>query len=401
MHLALANQWYPPESGWGGVAMWNHAMARELARLGHAVTVIAARHTAQVPALAEREGVRIVRLLARDFSRWRRLPLFGRYARFAAQMAYAAQVAGALRQLQQPQPLDVVELAEVNAEGYFFAPAPPPARVVRCHTPNFVLRRYYTAREMPFDTALIGACEKKVIRQAQVLTAPSQDLANLIEAECGLPAGRVYVIPNALNLADFPAPQAAPTVSASLIVLHVGRLERVKGVEVLAAAIPLVLQQVPHAQFVFVGADRHAEAGGSQRAVLETSLRAAGVLDRVTFTGEVAQATLWEWYARATVCVVPSLLYESFSYTCAQAMALGKPLVTTRIGGIPETVGDGGVVVEPGAVGPLAEALIQVLQDPARQRQLGQAARAKAERDFAAPVVAAQLLAVYQQAVAA
>ena len=43
MHLVLANQWYPPESGWGGVAMWNYAMADAFRSLGHTVTVITAR----------------------------------------------------------------------------------------------------------------------------------------------------------------------------------------------------------------------------------------------------------------------------------------------------------------------------------------------------------------------
>jgi glycosyltransferase involved in cell wall biosynthesis len=376
--------------------MWNYAMAGELARQGHEVTVVAARHQTAAAA-THRAGARIVRLLARDFSRWRRLPALGRYARFVTQMAYAAQVNQTLRALYRQRPFDVVEFAEVNAEGYFYARKPPATVVVRCHTPNFVLRRYYTRREMPFDTARIGACEQDLIRRARALTAPSHDMARVIEAECSLSPSVVRVIPNALNLGELPAFTETP-VSAEPIILHVGRLERVKGVEVLVAAIPAVLQQIPAARFVFVGADRHAATGGSQRAALETALQAAGARDQVIFTGEVEQTALWEWYARASVCVVPSMLYESFSYTCAQAMALGKPLVATRIGGIPETVGDGGLIVEPGDPVSLAATLTRLLRDPALCQQLGRAARAKAERDFAAPVVAQQVLAVYQQA---
>lgn len=395
LHIALANQWYPPESGWGGVAMWNHALARTLVQQGHTVTVLAVRPSAAVPAEALRAGVRVQRALVRDFSRWQRLVVLGRYVRFAQQLSYAWQVHQRLRALHAQQPLDVVEFAEVNAEGYFYARQPQCAVVVRCHTPNFVLRHYYTPQEAPFDTTLIGHCEKSLIRRAHARTAPSQDLASRIETECQLPVGQVQVIPNALLPEDFPAPAAPPEEN---LVLHVGRLERVKGVEVLAAAIPLVLAQVPQARFVFVGADRPNAQGGSQRAALEAQLAAVNAQAQVQFVGAVDQPTLLQWYARAALCVVPSLLYESFSYTCAQAMLLGKPLIATRIGSIPETVGDCGLLVAPGNVEQLAAALIRLLQAAPLRQQLGQCGYAQARQAFAAPHITQQVLQVYDHA---
>ena len=55
MHIVIANQWYPPESGWGGVAMYNHTVARAYRELGHEVTIVARRNEKTTPEFAETE----------------------------------------------------------------------------------------------------------------------------------------------------------------------------------------------------------------------------------------------------------------------------------------------------------------------------------------------------------
>ena len=410
MHIVLANQWFPPESGRGGVAAYNDQVARAYGALGHVVTVIASRTSAQIPARVETEGIRVHRLLVKDAYRWRRLPGIGRYVREAQQLAYARRVDAALRALHHERPIDVVEFAEVNAEGFFYARNPQSPVVVRCHTPNFVLKRYYKPREMPFDVRVIGACEKDMIRRAHALTAPSHDMARVIANECGISEDSITVIPNALSIDQFSISLNHPTTQLPnypttqlpnyLTILHVGRLERVKGIFVLADAIPPILQQVPHARFVFVGEDRPTGRSASQRAELEAQFTRAGVRSSVEFTDAVDEATLLDWYCRADICVVPSLLYESFSYTCAQAMAAGKPVVASRIGGIPETVDDGvnGIIVTPGNVEQLTEGIVRLALDPALRARMGHAGRAKAEREFDSLQVARRNLQVYERA---
>src|SRR5262249_43791044 len=115
---------------------------------------------------------------------------------------------------------------------------------------------------------------------------------------------------------------------------------------------------------------------------------------RVAFLGEVEQSTLLEWYTAADIAVVPSLLYESFSYTCAQAMAAGVPVVASRIGGIPETVDDGvsGLLLEPGDARGLARAILSLARDPQLRESMGQAGRAKAQTKFTAHAIAEAVL---------
>lgn len=400
MNIVLGNQWYPPESGWGGVAMWNYAIAHAYSALGHQMTVIASRVSPNIPAEQERDGIRVHRLLVRDAYRWRRLPGIGRYVREVQQLAYARRVDRALRELHREQPIDVVEFADVNAEGFFYVRHPMTPVIVRCHTPTLVLKHYYGAREMPFDTRIIGWCEKDMIRRAHALTAPSCDMAQTIANECGVPIASIAVIPNALPLDGFRKHSTTQSPNHPITILHVGRLERAKGVTLLAQAIPHVVQQVPNVRFVFVGDDRPIAHGTSQRAELEAQLREAGARGSVEFLGGVDQPTLLDEYCRADICVVPSLLYESFSYTCAQAMAAGKPVVASRIGGIPETVEDGvsGVIVEPGDAEQLAEAIMRVARDPALRERMGRAGRDKAARDFDPTMVAQRNLEVYERA---
>jgi glycosyltransferase involved in cell wall biosynthesis len=187
-------------------------------------------------------------------------------------------------------------------------------------------------------------------------------------------------VPNALSLTDFPNHPITESPHHLVTVLHVGRLERVKGVAVLAQAIPKIIANAPNVRFIFAGEDLRTARGTSQRAELEADFAAKGVQSHIEFAGAVEQATLVNLYQRADICVMPSILYESFSYTCAQAMAAGKPVVATRIGGIPETVDDGvsGIIVSPGNVDELAQAIIRLACDPDLRARMGSAGRDKA-----------------------
>jgi glycogen synthase len=408
MHIVLANQWYPPESGWGGVARYNHTIAHAYHKLGHSVTVIASRTSLSTPALKDDSGISVRRLMVSDAYRWRRLPILGRYVRPVQQLAYSRCVNAALRDLNREQPIDVVEFAEVNAEGFFYAHNPIAPFVVHCHMPTFVLRKFYASREMPFDTRIIGECERYLIRRASALTAPSSDMATVIANECGMPIKSITAIPNALSSDEWQPTNQLPGHSAIrpseyINILHVGRIERAKGVVILAEAIPRVVSQVSNVRFVFIGDDRRAANSTSQRVELETNLSMAGMSSNVEFLGIIFPPKLGDWYNRADICVVPSLLPESFSYTCAQAMAAGKPVVATRIGGIPETVDENvcGLIVEPGNVEQLANAIVQLARDPDMRARMGKAGQEKAKREFDPTKIAQRNLEVYERAIQA
>lgn len=124
MHIVLVHSRYPPHSGSGGIAMYNHYLSRALVDLGHKVTVIAARWSDNVQDFEELEDVRIHRLLIRHRSWLHRLPVVGRHMRSFLQVLYSARVARMLSRLQRKQKVDIVEFAEVGAEGYIYLHMP-------------------------------------------------------------------------------------------------------------------------------------------------------------------------------------------------------------------------------------------------------------------------------------
>jgi glycosyltransferase involved in cell wall biosynthesis len=181
-------------------------------------------------------------------------------------------------------------------------------------------------------------------------------------------------------------------------ILHVGRLERAKGVFTLAEVIPDLIAKVPDIRVIFVGSTRQLPQGQTVEEAIRDRLAKAGCLDHVEFTGYLGQRELRDQYRRAAICVVPSQLYESFSYTCAEAMAAGRPVVASRIGGIPEVVVDGrcGILVESGCPAELSEAIVRLARDPQLCREMGTSGRSRVHELYDPQRVAAANLSVYR-----
>jgi glycogen(starch) synthase len=400
MHIVLVNRWYPPYTGFGGVAAYNYYLGHALGKLGQQVTVVASRQNPSDPAIQQDGMLTVHRLLMKEHYYLGRLPVLGRYARPLLQYAYSRQVSQFLKNLYKLEPFDIVEFAEINAEGYaYLKELHRPPVVVRCHTPTFVLKHYYHPEEMPYDTSLTSQMEKACIHRADKLSAPSHDMARTIALECGLDEKQIAVIPNPIDTHLFsPAVPRLPKQSGDpLTILHVGRLERVKGIETLAQAIPQVVREFPNTRFVFIGDDRPDGQGSTWKQRLEAFFTEQGVVENVVMAGGVDQAALIRWYRRADIAVVPSMLYESFSYTCVQAMSAGLPVVASRIGGIPETIGDCGLIVEPGNADKFSQELVGLISNPHLRKHLGRKSMLRARELFDSRIVVGTMLSFYRQ----
>ena len=98
---------------------------------------------------------------------------------------------------------------------------------------------------------------------------------------------------------------------------------------------------------------------------------------KVIFTGFIDYLDLPEFYAKSDIVVVPSEIYESFSYTVAQGMACGKPVIASDIGGIPETInyGNAGLLFEPGNVDQLTDKIEIFYSNTKIRDEIGDKAR--------------------------
>jgi glycosyltransferase involved in cell wall biosynthesis len=172
-------------------------------------------------------------------------------------------------------------------------------------------------------------------------------------------------------------------------VLNVGRLAPVKGQALLIEAIAELQRRGVAAEAKIVGA-------GPEREALARKIEELGV-DGVELTGAVGQDRVRELYGWADVFCLPSFR-EGLPFVAIEALAMELPVVVTRIMGVPELVEDGvnGLLVAPGRVDELADALERLARDEELRRSLGTAGRAKVQRDYELSRLAAELRSAFE-----
>jgi D-inositol-3-phosphate glycosyltransferase len=177
------------------------------------------------------------------------------------------------------------------------------------------------------------------------------------------------------------------------IILFVGRIEPLKGVDILINAASM-LESDMECSVLIVGGDESSRAAVAELQSLTNDL---GLDHRVAFIGAVDHDKLPLFYNAADVCVVPSH-YESFGLVAVEAMACGVPVVASRVGGLTGTVKDGetGYLIPWLCPEPFAERIEMLLDNEALRRNLGEAAREAVAR-YKWENVALAVLGVYQE----
>jgi D-inositol-3-phosphate glycosyltransferase len=219
---------------------------------------------------------------------------------------------------------------------------------------------------------------------------------------------RVVVIPPGVDTDRFhpmPMQEAKRRIDIDVngqMLLFVGRIERLKGIETLLRAAALLRAQKKIAGecgcVVVIGGD--AEAPEEEMDRLQDLCRQLGVLDLVTFVGKRSQDTLPYYYSAAHVVVCPSH-YESFGMVALEAMACGTPVVASGVGGLLYLVRDGvtGFHVPDRDPQALAAKLAAILEHEELRRELGRQA-ASAARSYDWRLIANQVMTVYESVLA-
>jgi D-inositol-3-phosphate glycosyltransferase len=268
--------------------------------------------------------------------------------------------------------------------------------VVMFHTLAEAKNRHHAQEREP---AYRARDERAVAADADRIICASEGEKGMLVRLYGAPAGRVSVVPCGVDTLRFrPMRKARARQKLGLpedepVVLFVGRMEPLKGIEVLLQAAALVEGRF---RLLIVGGDEREKARKAELASLARELR---VFARTAFVDAAAHRELPLYYNAADVCVVPSY-YESFGLVAVEAMACGVPVVASRVGGLKETVIDGrtGYLVPWRCPEPFAERLELLLSNDGLRRSLGREARRAAQR-FRWPQVAEGVEAVYHDLV--
>jgi glycosyltransferase involved in cell wall biosynthesis len=240
---------------------------------------------------------------------------------------------------------------------------------VAAGTPVIMATVHSSRTRSPEDVAELAQLSRHMDR----LIVPSASIETKVRRE-GRGAARFSVIPNGVDLSRFSLPTAPCTLRNdsgiprdALLIGVVARLEAEKGHRFLIEAMPAVVEAVPHAWLAVVGEGSLADELRSQAAALPVPAR-----DRIVFTGrreDISAVT-----ADLDIAVLPSLR-EAQGISILEAMARGKPVIASGVGGVPEVITDGvdGLLVPPADPQALVGAITRLARDPELRRRLAEA----------------------------
>ena len=225
------------------------------------------------------------------------------------------------------------------------------------------------------------AMEQELAVESDALVACSVSVRDHLCAQLNLPQDRVTVIPNGVAAERFRGGDGARlraelgVPAAAAVVGTVGRISTQKAQDDFLRAAALIRDQRPDTVFLIVGGSDDPEL--SRR--LHTLTADLGLADQVRFTGY--RSDLADVYAALDVFVLSSH-WEGFGLVLVEAMAAGRPVVTTDVGPVAEVVGREGaaVLVPPGASHRLAAEVLALLQDPERAAQVGRLGEVRARQ---------------------
>jgi glycosyltransferase involved in cell wall biosynthesis len=235
-------------------------------------------------------------------------------------------------------------------------------------------------------------------RCAHCVTANSPSIARLLVDTDGISPERVRVIPNFVDESAFePMPEADRrgfltafgVPSDGLVVGVVARLAEVKDHATLLQAVALLRPRWPKLWVLLVG-------DGESRLSLQAEVERLGLQDRTVFAGHQPHSpNLHSLFDVSVLCSVD----EAFPNSVIEAMAAGRPVVATAVGGVPDAVVPGvtGLLVRPAAAEELASALDDVLASPDLGREMGAAGQARAREHHSEGTVVASLEALYEE----
>lgn len=366
MRIGLLSMDYPPRMA-GGTTVHTYQLAKALNEIGSEVHVVSA--SANAPSEEIREGIYIHRV---------KRP----YTFFSS-----------LRMRKLMKDLDIVHGHGTCSAGHLMLNKFP--TVVKMH--NTWLEEYNQYKQLKknvkkrVDTSMLMYLYVLMDRYCAQMADHLICVSNIIQHEVekyGIPMEKTTVIHNGIDISEFRADEDLKEKLdlAGIVVGYIGRLEPHKGVEYLIRAAKHI-----RAKFLIVG-------DGTDRKRLTEIATKMGLSDKIVFTGYVPHKDIWKYYNTADIIVYPTL-YEPLGNVVLEAMASGKPIIASNVGGIPEIFEkDCGYLIKP-SVEELTQRLNVLLEDENLRKKMGEKGR-KSVKKYSWVEVARKTLQVCEKVLA-
>jgi len=371
----------------GGVAEHTYQLSKQLSRLGCEVHVLC-KIVKGRSAFEVVDGIHIHRLVPNKGPTWFFSVKKSMFADFSNQwkfdLFHSQGPCGALMRINRPLVVTLHGSSANEAKEVFrdFVDMP------RLAIWNF--RAYvFHALAVP-STYLPTFFLKRVTRGATKIIAVSRFVKEEAQRIFRAPSKKIEVVYNGAQrkpTALFAENKEGP------IILHVGHLGVRKGLPYLICALRLVFEENQHVRAVIIG-------DGPLRSLCQHMARKLNISHRITFTGIVTEKEKECWYQKADLCVFPST-YDPFPIVALEALAAGKPVVASNVGGLPEVIQNNinGLLVPPRNPKEIAQAVGTILSDDKLAGKMAESALQTIKREFNWQHAAQKTLRIYRRCV--
>jgi len=247
---------------------------------------------------------------------------------------------------------------------------------------------------------VLRSFEKKLMKRSDALIAVSKYTVNELVELYGINKKKINVIYNGVDVEKFKPRSKKKELRREFgleedkkVVLFVGRLYHRKGLEILLHSIPPVFKEFSKVKFVISG------TGFKQKELdLRKLAKELGIEEAVTFLGYVPDEKLPRLYSASDIFVLPAK-YENFPFAILEAQSTGLPVISTKVGGIPEFLVDNknGFIIDPGNSNQLTQKLLILLQDPKLAKNMGNYGRRLIEERFDWHLITSQVIDLYHK----
>ncbi len=231
--------------------------------------------------------------------------------------------------------------------------------------------------------------QKRVSRKFSHIITVSERAQNDISCEFNISRRKFRIVPMGINTDQFYPLRVIKRQKNRIIVTNSADIP-LKGLHHLLLAIKEISRQ-RNVRLIVVGQPK-------KNGRIVKLIRTLGIGKYLSFTGRIDQQAYIEQYAKAWLAVIPSL-YEGFGLPAGEAMACGLPVVSTAGGALPEVVGDAGILVPPADSQALVQAITELLDNPDRSRELGEAGYKRVHTLFTWEKAARKTVAAYTEVI--
>jgi len=402
VHVSVGSVRMPPKEGSAPLQVIFNT-SKQLAKLGHQVVILDRKYTKDDPSAEQFESVEIVRLKVMQLP-FGRAPGFIRFVLAELNAAlFALSVSSYLR--KNSSKIDVIHL-HLTSIGLIVSILHRRLRkkmVYTCHLGEWEL----SGRKLSLFERVHLFLDPYLMRRVNRVIALNDSARERFVSKSRINANKIVVVHNGVDT-DFFRPHTDTGESTrkkyglegKLAVLFVGRMARIKGVEHLVKAANILVNEFGYGNAVFVLVGPFTFDATEKPINKEEMLgfiKQHQLERNIVLTGSLPLEEVRALYAASDIFVLPSLA-EGDPLVTLEAMASGKPVIGTRIGGIPHHIRDGwnGFLIDPANEQQLADKIKHLIDNPEERKSMGANSRKYAEEEFDWKKVAERLVQVYQ-----